>query len=980
MTTTTTKLVTNVFFYVVFVVQFLCVLVSGRRGGGGGGLNVVDAVEETRALKSTSSSLLDEGRRRRALLQDGDDEPENDVKARLGDLLPVKGTKTNERGSGANERLQQEPKTPTGGNKHSLLHANVVGAQTPTAQMKDEIIVEKVIEKQSEENTDAESSEAIVAADVSKEAPATKEEVTSEDEDAEDIAEEEKEKADSEYASENAEELAVETAAANAIADAVIAESDEENSAAQDGETVDEKITKSAASKAAKFFANVKTRAKERFEKRAQEELAFYADYEDYEDDYGAEPDALTGDGYDSPADLVASGKETVEEAKEDIKDIEAEKAAMAQEKGMKIALEEIQATDLAEPTADVADPITGISPQGEQLEEQMATANGEPKPVANTPMYNFESGYDVRAALQGARSKAKKCDPKKRVTRAAQCKHIKNTRACGGNLYPYLKFAYCTNAGIIIPTVTYVFGLGVSLYALALVADAFFCPALETVATILKISPEVAGATLLALGNGAPDVFAQVAAVTSGTMPDVDMAVSTVLGSGLFITTVVLGVVILMDRTKNASDGSLTGVLVSAAPYNRDVYAYLIGILTVFAIMIKGVIALWHTTLLASAYAAYIILAVFKDEGIDDDDDDDDDESAPVFTLDGDEENNKKKKKSRTREVPLFDLASQKGGPDDNKGADLPRRKKPKMLRLGPSDGLLEGAFAWAMSEAQWDDMTPSQKALAPITTPIFLIMSLTMPVIREGRLGKGYATALAFFAPLFFLAAPGSATAMFRDNLPGSPYFWILCISAGCSVLTGIKLQFEKEGPKAASEPIAMLAFINSIVWMHLAAEHLVLIIDALAKIAGISEEFLGATVLAWANCVGDLVSNMAVAKAGQAAMAVTACFAGPLFNLLVGLAASLVYVNVILGDVQVQVGNSVLVLLVGSLASLLMVLSLTVRKSDYEYALSAKLGWSLIGFYVAFEVFFCLVELGKVFGSRQVIPGGTIAAIGR
>ena len=193
MTTLTTKLVlTNVFFfYVVFfvVVQFLGV--SGRRVGGL--VHVVDAVEETRALKSTSSSVLDEGLRRRALLQDGDDEPEKDVKARLGDLLPVKGTKTNfERGSGQTNK----PKTPTtgGGNKHSLLHANVVGAHTPTAQTKDEIIVEKVIEKQSEENTDAESSEAIVAADVSKEAPATKEEVTSEDEDAEDIAEEEKEK------------------------------------------------------------------------------------------------------------------------------------------------------------------------------------------------------------------------------------------------------------------------------------------------------------------------------------------------------------------------------------------------------------------------------------------------------------------------------------------------------------------------------------------------------------------------------------------------------------------------------------------------------------------------------------------------------------------------------------------------------------------------------------------------------------------
>ena len=114
---------------------------------------------------------------------------------------------------------------------------------------------------------------------------------------------------------------------------------------------MDEKITKSAAKKAAKFFANVKTRAKERFEKRAQEELAFYADYEDYQGDYGQLPDALTGDGFDSPADLVASGEETIEEAKEDIKDIEAEKAAIAQEKGMQMALEEIQATDLAEPT-----------------------------------------------------------------------------------------------------------------------------------------------------------------------------------------------------------------------------------------------------------------------------------------------------------------------------------------------------------------------------------------------------------------------------------------------------------------------------------------------------------------------------------------------------------------------------------------------------------------------------------------------------
>ena len=46
------------------------------------------------------------------------------------------------------------------------------------------------------------------------------------------------------------------------------------------------------------------------------------------------------------------------------------------------------------------------------------------------------------------------------------------------------------------------------------------------------------------------------------------------------------------------------------------------------------------------------------------------------------------------------------------------------------------------------------------------------------------------------------------------------------------------------------------------------------------------LGLTVLAWGNSVGDLSTNLAMAKKGLANMALTACFAGPVFNMLVGL----------------------------------------------------------------------------------------------
>lgn len=46
------------------------------------------------------------------------------------------------------------------------------------------------------------------------------------------------------------------------------------------------------------------------------------------------------------------------------------------------------------------------------------------------------------------------------------------------------------------------------------------------------------------------------------------------------------------------------------------------------------------------------------------------------------------------------------------------------------------------------------------------------------------------------------------------------------------------------------------------------------------------LGLTVLAWGNSVGDLSTDLAMAKRGLSNMAMTACFAGPMFNLLVAL----------------------------------------------------------------------------------------------
>lgn len=84
-----------------------------------------------------------------------------------------------------------------------------------------------------------------------------------------------------------------------------------------------------------------------------------------------------------------------------------------------------------------------------------------------------------------------------------------------------------------------------------------------------------------------------------------------------------------------------------------------------------------------------------------------------------------------------------------------------------------------------------------------------------------------------------------------------------------------------------LAVMGFIMGVVWISTIAGEVVASVGFLAALAGIPPGIMGLTLLAWGNSLGDFFGNRAMAKAGHANIAITACFAGPLFNMLLSLA---------------------------------------------------------------------------------------------
>ncbi|XP_068600265.1 sodium/potassium/calcium exchanger 3 [Brachionichthys hirsutus] len=139
--------------------------------------------------------------------------------------------------------------------------------------------------------------------------------------------------------------------------------------------------------------------------------------------------------------------------------------------------------------------------------------------------------------------------------------------------------------------------------YALAIVCDDYFVPSLEKISTNLQLSEDVAGATFMAAGSSAPELFTSLIGVfiTKG-----DVGVGTIVGSAVFNILVIIGL-----------SGIFAGQIIVLTwwPLFRDSSYYILSVLTLIMVIYDARVDWWESLLLMTMYSIYIIIMKFNSQ-----------------------------------------------------------------------------------------------------------------------------------------------------------------------------------------------------------------------------------------------------------------------------------------------------------------------------------------------------------------------------
>jgi solute carrier family 24 (sodium/potassium/calcium exchanger), member 6 len=181
--------------------------------------------------------------------------------------------------------------------------------------------------------------------------------------------------------------------------------------------------------------------------------------------------------------------------------------------------------------------------------------------------------------------------------------------------------------------------------------------------------------------------------------------------------------------------------------------------------------------------------------------------------------------------------------------------------------------------------------KTIKIATYPADILRNLSIPFYTETTWNRNKAAFFPIIASLFIISSQDRILYLvYSSTIFSIP---IIMLFSVLSPLIGLLIYCTSKRSVLPDYNILLIcvSFVLSVLWICLVCEVMVDLLSFFGVLLNLPVSFLGLTLLAWGNSAGDFYANPAIAKLGMAQTAVTACFAGPLFNTLIGFGISLI-----------------------------------------------------------------------------------------
>ncbi|GAA6102150.1 sodium/potassium/calcium exchanger 4 [Tachysurus ichikawai] len=456
---------------------------------------------------------------------------------------------------------------------------------------------------------------------------------------------------------------------------------------------------------------------------------------------------------------------------------------------------------------------------------------------------------------------------------------------------------------------------------ALAIVCDDYFVTSLEKICEKLDLSEDVAGATFMAAGSSAPELFASVIGVfiTHG-----DVGVGTIVGSAVFNILCIIGVC-----------GIFAGhvVLLTWWAVFRDSFYYILSVVALIVFIYDEKIVWWESLVLVVMYMGYILIMKFNST------------MQTFFTGKG------KKNVANGNATSGHELEDVKPSKTYNRGSVI---MVDEIINASPPN--------YRFPEAGLRVMVTNH--FGPKTR---LRMASRLIITERQKLVQG--------ANGIEVAVVDGKSDIENGNVPEdkpseeddgdltSPF----SIPKGCMNKTKWLVSWPlllllfftiPNCSRPRFEKYFMLSFILSTVWIAVFSYFMVWMVTIIGYTLGIPDVIMGITFLAAGTSVPDCIASLIVARQGLGDMAVSNSIGSNVFDILVGLGLPWALQTMAINYGSVVMINSrglvySVVLLLGSVA--LTVLGIHINKWKLDF----KLGAYVLVLYAIFLCFSIMIE---------------------